>query len=439
VVDTRGYVSCDTHIHTFTYSRHGDCTIEERMLTLAGENIELAIATDHNLQIDFAPIAKKMGVSDFFTSVMGNEVTTATQGHFNVFPIPPNAKLLNFRAANWDRLAENIAEIASPDPVIILNHARDIHNGFRPDDPSKFIAIAGERLDGRKLPANAMEVINSGAIMNDPMRLYRDWFGLLNRGMKLTPVGASDSHDVSRYIVGQARTYIRNATDWIKNFREGRVLVSYGLLTDISVNEKFHPGDLVSANGPIDVKVSIQSPPWSTASRVALYANGIEIKSAEIPPAQGRKWEVNWAIPKPKHDVYLVAIATGPGISESYWQTAKPYQPTSSSFTPYVLGSTGAVWIDADNDGKFESAYDYASRLVEASDVPAEKRLADYDEAVAVQVASIMHAGAPGTFEEMARKFIAAAPPAAKRGYEAYLRELQESKAAASATRPARD
>ncbi|HEV8292914.1 MAG TPA: hypothetical protein VGP94_13360, partial [Tepidisphaeraceae bacterium] len=158
VVQTPGYVSCDTHIHTFTYSRHGDATMEERMLTLAGENIELAIATDHNLQIDYTETAKKLGVNKYFTSVIGNEVTTAAQGHFNVFPIPANSKLLNFRAANWDVLAASISDIASPNPVIIINHARDLHGGFRPDDPSRFLAIAGQRLDGRKLPANAMEV-----------------------------------------------------------------------------------------------------------------------------------------------------------------------------------------------------------------------------------------------------------------------------------------
>jgi hypothetical protein len=26
-----GYVSCDTHVHTFTHSRHGDAAMEERM------------------------------------------------------------------------------------------------------------------------------------------------------------------------------------------------------------------------------------------------------------------------------------------------------------------------------------------------------------------------------------------------------------------------
>ena len=52
-----GYISCDTHIHTFTWSHHGDATADERMLTIAGEGIELPIATDHNLQIDEDPVA----------------------------------------------------------------------------------------------------------------------------------------------------------------------------------------------------------------------------------------------------------------------------------------------------------------------------------------------------------------------------------------------
>src|ERR1043166_172311 len=37
VVPTPGWVSCDTHVHTLTHSGHGDASLEERMLTLAGE------------------------------------------------------------------------------------------------------------------------------------------------------------------------------------------------------------------------------------------------------------------------------------------------------------------------------------------------------------------------------------------------------------------
>ena len=71
-----------------------------------------------------------------------------------------------------------------------------------------------------------MEVVNSGAQQTDVMRPFRDWFGLLNHGLALTPVGASDSHDVSRYIVGQGRTYIRCQSDQPGAHRRGRGVTS---------------------------------------------------------------------------------------------------------------------------------------------------------------------------------------------------------------------
>jgi hypothetical protein len=52
-VRTPGWIACDPHTHTFTYSRHGDATVEERALTLAGEGIELPVATDHNILTDY--------------------------------------------------------------------------------------------------------------------------------------------------------------------------------------------------------------------------------------------------------------------------------------------------------------------------------------------------------------------------------------------------
>ena len=46
------------------------------MLTLAGEAIELPIATDHNKHIDYTDLAIELGVRKYFTPVIGNEVTT---------------------------------------------------------------------------------------------------------------------------------------------------------------------------------------------------------------------------------------------------------------------------------------------------------------------------------------------------------------------------
>jgi hypothetical protein len=65
------------------------------------------------------------------------------------------------------------------------------------------------------------------------------------------------------------------------------------------------------------------------------------------------KWHATWRIPAPATDAHLVAIATGPGVTAPFWPTAKPYQPTSIEFTPYVLGVSGAVFVDTDANGRF--------------------------------------------------------------------------------------
>lgn len=76
-VNTSGWVACDTHIHTLTHSLHGDATVEERMITLAGEGIELPIATDHNRHIDYESSSREANVRTYFTLVVGIQLTAS--------------------------------------------------------------------------------------------------------------------------------------------------------------------------------------------------------------------------------------------------------------------------------------------------------------------------------------------------------------------------
>jgi hypothetical protein len=442
-VDTAGWAAMDTHVHTGTFARHGDATAEERMLTITGEGIELPVSTEHNLRIDFGARAGEAGVREDFTLVLGSEVTTPSLGHFNVFPIPPDGNAIDQAAPDWTRLREAIRG-AAPDPVIVLNHGQDLHGGFRPLGRARHISIAGEDLEGWRLPANAMEVVNSGAVMTDGLSLPRAWMGLLNRGIVLAPVGSSDAHDVSRYIIGQGRTYVRcddrdpgriDLARAMAGVRRGQVMVSYGLLAEIDVTSK-GPGELVEARGDLPVRIRVQGPGWTRAQRVALYVNGVKVREEEIQTGAnaGVKWEATWRLPKPSRDVYLVAIATGPGVAAPYWPTAKPYQPTSIEFTPYVLGLSGAVFVDADGSGRFESALEYARREVAAAGhtQPLVTRLAAYDAAVATQAASLLRAQDPAGFEERVGSMIVSAPAHVANGLKAYLDGWKERQAAPS-------
>jgi hypothetical protein len=431
-VFTPGWVSSDTHIHTFTHSRHGDATNEERVLTLAGEGLELPIITDHNVLVNLLPTATKLGLNAYFTLVPGMELTTPI-GHFNVFPVNLNQPPPNHRVNSWDEIK------GSPQYNIILNHARDLHGNFRPFDERHHIAPAGQSLLGWKFPANSMEVINSGATQSDPMQLFRDWFGLLNRGLRVAPVGASDSHTVSRYLVGQARTYIRcgdedpgriDVSEAMDSFRQGKVMVSYGLVTELTVEDAYGPGELAKTTGnTAKVTIRISGPSWTRASRVSLYANGALIRQETIALSNqpGLKWEESWMIKVPRHDVFLVAIAEGPNDRLPFWQFARPYQPTSGVWAPGVMGASGSVFLDADRDGKWSGAWEYAQRLTEQAGDNSRtllKNLSRYDEAVAIQVGSILRQkfGSVGNFVSSGLMKRAAAPT--RSGLRLYEQEL---------------
>jgi hypothetical protein len=142
-VPTPGLVSCDTHVHTLTYSGHGDATIEERIITIAAEGIELPIATDHNVHIDYRPVLRRLKLEEYFTPVIGNEVTTSV-GHFNIFPIAANAPLPNHRLTTWPEIIASIRQTPRVQ-AIILNHGRDVHSNVRPLGPANHLAVTGEK------------------------------------------------------------------------------------------------------------------------------------------------------------------------------------------------------------------------------------------------------------------------------------------------------
>lgn len=422
-VPTIGWVASDTHIHTATWSHHGDASAGERALTIAGEGLELPVITDHNINVDLTPYAVSGGVARYFTAVTGDEVTTAV-GHFNVFPTGKEEPVIDAGVKTWKALSAALAT-AGESKAVILNHARDIHLGFRPFDPKIHLASAGVRLDGWAFPANAMEVMNSGSQQTDQMQLTRDWFGMLNHGYFITPVGASDSHDVSRYMVGQARTYIRCNDDdvgqldvqqAIRNFVAGNVMVSFGLLAEIEVNDAYGPGELAPASDAINISVKVLGPAWTKAAKVRLYANGKQIREEDIenPEIGGTKWDGTWQLTTPAHDIFLVAVAEGPGEDKPYWPIAKPYQPASPEWIPRIFGISGAVWIDGDRNGKRNSALDYARALVaQAKGDPHAliQSLAAYDEAVAVQAAALLYqAGANLRGARLAKALRDAAP-----------------------------
>jgi len=136
-----------------------------------------------------------------------------------------------------------------------------------------------------------------------------------------------------------------------------------------------------------------------------------------------------------ENDVFLVAIAEGPYTHLPFWPLVKPFQPQSPEWTPSVIGCSGAVWVDSDGDGLQSSAYNYAFNAWKKSKGNIQtliKSLGLFDEAVAVQAASILQEQGWSTKETQLQKALQKAQPDTRLGFQNFLQgwtQSQNSKA----------
>ena len=396
-LDTTGFVAADTHIHTLTFSGHGDASVEERMVTLAAEGVELAIATDHNHQTDFRPYQSKLGLNEHFTSVTGNEVTTRN-GHFNSFPLPPGKDVPPFKEDDWVKLVDGIR--AKGAKVVILNHPRwpDIARG--PFGRFGLNRASGDRASGGPFTFDALELINSGTLQPDPLFICHDWFALLNSGARITAVGSSDSHTVGN-IVGQGRTYVPSRTDApgeidvdaaCEAFRAGRTSVSMGIIANATVNGRHGHGDLARTDASaVNVRLRVQAPSWVSPRRVLIYVNGQAVMERPLPPRKpGTPIDLvqTWTLPEVREDGWLVCVVLGPGVKNPAWATE----------ADYTFAATNPIYLDVDGDGRYSPPRETAQALLRQAGPQAARRwdaVKAASDPIAVQMISLLRLGSP--------------------------------------------
>jgi hypothetical protein len=356
-----GYIAADTHIHTLEISGHGDASLEERMITLAGEGVELAVATDHNHNVDYRPYQSRLELNQYFTPVVGNEVTTAN-GHFNAFPLDPNDPVPNHQEADWVKMIDEIRLKGAR--VVILNHPRwpDIARG--PFGREGLNRGSGDRATERVFTFDAMELVNSTTEEEAPDYMLTDWFALLNRGERITAVGSSDSHTVEDP-VGQGRTYIRssiedpsrlNVDELCDNILAGRTSVSLGIFTNLRVDSRYGLGELVPVkDGKVRVELEVVAPSWIEPVKASVYINGVEAASQPVPTIAGKvtRTTLIFDVPVPAHDAHLVCAVVGKPITDPGWK----------AYIKMTFAATNPVYLDADGDGNYSSPRESAARI----------------------------------------------------------------------------
>lgn len=132
VVNTTGFVAGDMHIHSVN-SIDSSMSLDERVIALAAEGVEWAVATDHNYVTDYRPYVARNDLYPWIYPMVGVEMTTLESGHFNGYPLRYDPGPVTHGAFAWagrppSDIFHDLRALGSlgPDRTIVqVNHPRD--------------------------------------------------------------------------------------------------------------------------------------------------------------------------------------------------------------------------------------------------------------------------------------------------------------------------
>ena len=411
-VETTGWISGDFHLHTLTYSGHGDSNLEERIISLMGEGVEFAVATDHNHNTDYAPTIAKLGVDEDLASVVGNEVSVPV-GHFNVFPLDADRPVF---ASDHTNARELFALVRTESnrhgvvPIIQLNHPR--WEGI-----DYFAQVGLDPVTGRaetddySPDFDSLEVLNEnvGWGYHEPVidgvptggnlhSVLEDWYTLLNRGHRAAAVGNSDSHTVHYAFAGYPRNFMQLGVDTpaavtpaavAGAIRDKSLFTTLGPFVEIEVNGQ-PTGSTVEALGHhVELALRIQAASWVDCDRAKIVVNGDVREVVEVPDTREvvrleTKREICLSWPCPQHAKSLPdevstrsaslgeVNARGDGWIVVLVEGDDPLLPIvpSSSRPARPVAITNPVWIETSGDEEWTPPWSLETVLFDHEKAP---------------------------------------------------------------------
>ncbi len=370
-VQTPGFVCGDMHLHTRTFSGHGDATVPERIISCLAEGLEWAVATDHNHHTDYDTVKQTLDMAAPMATTVGNEVSTPI-GHFNAYPLPPSPALLPYQLRDARKLFKLIRDMAH-DAVIQVNHPRWPGAAYFTElDLDPHFAISNN--PRWSWDFDAFEILNENrglgwfAEPDNPISVRQDWFNMLNKGQRFTGVGNSDSHDVEKLLAGMPRNYIASSTDdpaaiseteLVENIKRHRVSVSRGPYIEFTANDGVPiGGETRTVDGKVRLHIRVQAAHWVRCDTVRIIGNG-EVVQTILLQDQSRTVRFEGTVTlQPTIDTWYIVEATGS-------KSMAPLVPDAP--VPIMpLAFTNPIWVDADGDGRFTALREYAARAVRA-------------------------------------------------------------------------
>ncbi len=427
-VDTTGYLAADFHIHARPSFESALQTpplppLPDRVLQYMTEGIEIMTSADHDCVVDYSPVITSLGLGSLVTSIIGAEATpglnaypdgngncdqmiggstpgTAENGHWNAFPVAPNAfYVTDADNTNAATLYDYLHGLGDSNTLIQLNHpyfktgTADI--GWldkKPYDPTVAIpatyngdtkatnmflrqpsTVPGSLAQG--VDFDTLEMWSGGAVAQG-RSTRAAWFSLLNQGFLKVATANGDSHNTLRS-GGYPRSMVYLGTDSpasvtpaqvVAAVRAGRVIGTTGPIPTITVDGVGMGGLVQDGDGTVDVGITVQAAPWVPVQEIRIVVNGnvvqtIPLTAQNPPPAVRYSGTVPVTITK---DSWILIEAGDPFPADPNAEPPIPYEysrvtcgapmqlasTNTQGFTP--LSFTNPVFVDFDGNGRFD-------------------------------------------------------------------------------------
>lgn len=328
VVETENAMSADFHVHSLR-SFDTSPPLSDRVVTFAGEQVEIMISTDHDYHTDYSSIISALGLTGI-TSIIGNEVTGSVPnppafpdsiGHINAWPLTVEPDARRDGSIEDEFVAPNLVYSrlrAQGAQVIQYNHPRAgvsgitsigfFNNfGYDPDvlitsPPNDLLLdddVLGPTISGvanpegnRNIDFDCMEIMNEVDI-DAYLEMRRDWFSLLNQFDGVTVpfiagTSVSDSHRLTLETAGYGRTYVLgvgdepsalNVSTMNANIKAGKMVGTTGPYIEVTAVDSAATsvgvgGTLDPATSEVTLNIRVAATHWIPVEEVRIYVNG---------------------------------------------------------------------------------------------------------------------------------------------------------------------
>jgi hypothetical protein len=372
VLDTDGWISIDTHLHS-EMSSDSSFPLDLRLKGVAGEGVEVAISTDHDFITDYAPVIDEVGLAGWLTSRVGEEISSIVWGHINAWPFAADYDQPAGGAVHWYHVSPGEvmarAHAGNPDRIVQINHPRSgsaagLFDALNLDPVTLTANIDPEDLG---LPSDtdlndfSFDAIEVGNDLDDDgfEATLIDWLGLVASGHPSAATGSSDSHSAGAYS-GNSRTYVYvgagnddPATVDLAmvdaNLKARRALVAQGSFVVAGLEipggaEVSLPGDLVDLSGQAEARIyiKVQAPPWQPLKQIRIYAGTDVVRT--IPLDSGETAAVR----------YEGTVNLSIGGEDTFFVVRVDPDGDGAPVLGGTVGSlTNPLMVDADGDGQW--------------------------------------------------------------------------------------